>query len=156
MDTALHILILNGPNLNLTGKRNPAQYGTRSMEQIVLSLQEIHPSCRFTYFQSNHEGYLIDRLQEAGTRDEDTDMYPYDGIVINPGGLCHTSVSLRDAAEWVAEQGLTIVEVHLSNIREREPFRQISLLSDVCTKTFYGLDAYKKAVDYIITAGGSC
>lgn len=155
MDTTLHILILNGPNLNLTGKRNPAQYGTRSMEQIVLSLQEENPDYRFCYYQSNHEGDLIDKLQEAGTSDESTNLYPYAAIIINPGGLCHTSVCLRDAVEWVTEQELPVVEVHLSNIRERDPFRRHSLLSDVCTKTFYGLDAYQKAADYIISAGGS-
>lgn len=144
-----HILILNGPNLNLTGRRNPAVYGTRSMEQIVLALRDSHPGCRFTYFQSNHEGTLIDRLQEAGTADEDTGCRPCDAVVINPGGLCHTSVSLRDAAEWVMEQGLPVVEVHLSDIREREPFRRVSLLGGVCEKTFYGLDAYEKAVGHI-------
>ncbi len=152
----LDILVINGPNLNLTGKRNTAQYGTRSMEQIVLSLQENHPMCRITYFQSNHEGDLIDWLQKAGTRDEDTDLHLYNGVIINPGGLCHTSVSLRDAAEWLHEQNITVVEVHLSNIREREPFRQHSLLSDVCTRTFYGLDAYEKAVGYIESAGVCC
>lgn len=153
MTHTMNILIINGPNLNLTGKRNVAQYGTRSMEQIVLALQADHPSCRFTYFQSNHEGCLIDKLQEAGTKDEETDMYPYDAVVINPGGLCHTSVSLRDTVEWLHEYGRMVVEVHLSHIGEREPFRRHSLLSEVCTNTFYGLDAYEKAVGYIESAG---
>lgn len=149
----MNILIINGPNLNLTGKRNTAQYGTRSMEQIVLDLQVHHPSCQLTYFQSNHEGALIDRLQEAGIRNEDTDNYPYDAIVINPGGLCHSSVSLRDTVEWLRENKMNVIEVHLSHIREREPFRQHSLLTDVCTETFYGLDAYEKAVSHIESIG---
>ena len=150
----LHILIINGPNLNLTGRRNPALYGTRSMEEIILELQRNHQkSCCFTYFQSNHEGYLIDKLQEAGTIDETTDCRPYDAVVINPGGLCHTSVSLRDTVDWLAEQKMTVVEVHLSDIRVREPFRRESLLSSVCEKTFYGLDAYEKAVGYIERSG---
>ena len=144
----MNILVLNGPNLNLTGKRNPAQYGTRSMEQIVLDLQLHHPDIRFTYFQSNHEGDLIDRLQEVGLK-EDEDTQIIDAVVINPGGLCHTSVSLRDAIEWVRECNVDVVEVHLSHIKEREPFRQNSLLTDVCTETFYGLDAYEKAVSHI-------
>ena len=144
----MNILVLNGPNLNLTGKRNPAQYGTRSMEQIVLDLQVHHPDICFTYFQSNHEGDLIDRLQRVGLlEDEDTQII--DAVVINPGGLCHTSVSLRDTIEWLRERNVDVVEVHLSHIKEREPFRQNSLLTDVCTETFYGLDAYEKAVSHI-------
>ena len=144
----MNILVLNGPNLNLTGKRNPAQYGTRSMEQIVLDLQVQHPDIRFTYFQSNHEGDLIDRLQRVGLlEDEDTQII--DAVVINPGGLCHTSVSLRDTIEWLRERNVDVVEVHLSHIKEREPFRRNSLLTDVCTETFYGLDAYEKAVSHI-------
>ncbi|MCR4664338.1 MAG: 3-dehydroquinate dehydratase [Paludibacteraceae bacterium] len=148
----LNVLIINGPNLNLTGRRNVAQYGTRSMEQIVLALQKNYQNVRFTCFQSNHEGCLIDKLQEAGTKDEESDLYPYDAVIINPGGLCHSSVSLRDTVDWLGEQEMTVVEVHLSNISEREPFRSVSLLSDVCTKTFYGLDAYEKAVSHIESA----
>ena len=144
---------MNGPNLNLTGKRLPHLYGTRSMEQIVLALQQAYPQVDFTYFQSNHEGTLIDRLQEAGmSADENDTALPYDGVLLNAGGYTHTSVALRDTVEWLREQGVPTVEVHLSPIHERESFRRQSLLTDVCQTTFTGLDAYEKAVAHILSA----
>ena len=135
------ILILNGPNLNVLGRRDPALYGTRSMEQIVLAVQREHPDLWLEYAQSNHEGDLIDRLQQA---DSDT----YLGIIFNAGGYTHTSVSIRDAVELC---GVPVVEVHLSDITKRESFRQKSLLTDVCRQTFMGKTCYEEAVRYIMS-----
>lgn len=135
------ILILNGPNLNLLGRRDPALYGTRSMEQIVLAIQREHPDLWLEYVQSNHEGDLIDRLQQA---DSDT----YLGIILNAGGYTHTSVSIRDAVELCE---VPVVEVHLSDITQRESFRQKSLLTDVCSQTFMGKTCYEEAVRYIMS-----
>ncbi len=98
----LNILIVNGPNLNLIGRRSPIWYGKRSMEQIVSDLQKAHPNIHFTYFQSNHEGALIDRLQEAGlNNDENTIDKLYAGIILNAGGYTHTGIALRDTVEWL-------------------------------------------------------
>lgn len=135
------ILILNGPNLNLLGRRDPALYGTRSMEQIVLAVQREYPDLWLEYVQSNHEGDLIDRLQQA---DSDT----YLGIILNAGGYTHTSVSIRDAVEICQ---VPVIEVHLSDITQREFFRQKSLLTDVCSQTFMGKTCYEEAVRYIMS-----
>ena len=139
----MKILILNGPNLNRLGIRKPEVYGTKTMAQILLDIQRSWPEVRFTYFQSNHEGDLIDRLQE----------FEGDGIVLNAGGYSHTSVALRDAVE---ECAVPIVEVHISDIHAREPFRNTDLLSDVCAHTIigHGTDGYKEAVEYIMSLAG--
>ena len=135
----MKILILNGPNLNRLGTRKPEIYGTTTMAQILLDIQKRWPEVYFTYFQSNHEGDLIDQLQ----------AFEGDGIVLNAGGYSHTSVALRDAVE---ECEKTVVEVHISDITKREPFRQKSLLTDVCAHTIigHGTDGYKEAVEFII------
>ncbi|MCQ2310894.1 MAG: 3-dehydroquinate dehydratase [Paludibacteraceae bacterium] len=135
------ILIVNGPNLNLLGRRAPNLYGTRSMEQIIIDMQKAYPDVCFTYRQSNHEGDLIDWIQGA----ED-----YKGLILNAGGYTHTSVALRDAVEIC---DVPVVEVHLSNITQRENFRQKSLLSDVCKQTIMGLSCYEEAVSYIMSLG---
>lgn len=139
----MRILILNGANLNLVGKRNPAIYGNKSMEQLMVEIQRQWKDVHFSYYQSNHEGDIIDQLQNG---------IDFDGIIINAGGYSHTSVSIRDAIEYVVEQKTPVIEVHISNIRARENFRRVSLLSDVCTRTIIGkgIDGYKEAVDYII------
>ncbi len=148
------ILILNGPNLNLTGRRQPHIYGQRSMEQIVLNLQQDYPDVEFTYIQSNHEGVLIDRLQEAGMpRSEEEHTLPYDTVILNAGGYSHTSVALRDTVEWLTEQEVPVMEVHLSQIYQREAFRRHSLVGEVCQATFMGLDAYEKAVAHSLMPG---
>ena len=138
----MKILILNGPNLNRLGLRKPEIYGSKSMAQILLEIQQIWPEVYFTYFQSNHEGDLIDQIQ----------AFEGDGIVLNAGGYSHTSVALRDAVE---ECEKPVVEVHISDITKREPFRQKSLLTDVCAHTIigHGIDGYKEAVEYIIALG---
>ena len=136
------IAIINGPNLNRLGLRKPEIYGSKSMAQILLEIQQIWPEVYFTYFQSNHEGDLIDQIQ----------AFEGDGIVLNAGGYSHTSVALRDAVE---ECEKAVVEVHISDITQREPFRQKSLLTDVCAHTIigHGTDGYKEAVEYIIALG---
>ena len=133
------VLILNGPNLNRLGLRKPEIYGSKSMAQILLDIQRIRPEVYLTYFQSNHEGDLIDQIQ----------AFEGDGIVLNAGGYTHTSVALRDAVE---ECEVPVVEVHISDISKREPFRQISLLTDVCAHSIigHGTDGYEQAVEWII------
>lgn len=134
--------------MNLLGKRNPQVYGTTTMEQIIVEIQRQWLGTHFVYFQSNHEGDLIDRIQGLAEEGGCT------GIVLNAGGYAHTSVALRDAVEYAKEQGLTIVNTHLTNIRTREAFRHQDLLEDVCSKTIigHGKEGYKEAVEYITRA----
>lgn len=143
----MRIAILNGPNLNLLGRREPAIYGTRSMEQVLLDIQRAYSDVYLEYRQSNHEGDLIDWIQELGA------MGNVDGIVLNAGGYSHTSVAVRDA---VACCEVPVVEVHVSNILERESFRHVSLLTDVCRHTIMGCgtDGYRQAVAWIMNKNG--
>ena len=151
----MRIVILNGPNLNLLGRREPAIYGTRSMEQVLLDIQRAYPELHIAYHQSNHEGDLIDWVQEYGGlaigdwRLAIGNGQEVDGIVLNAGGYTHTSIALRDA---VACSRIPIVEVHVSDIMQREPFRQISLLTDVCAHSVIGqgTDGYRQAVEWIL------
>lgn len=124
------ILIINGPNLNLLGRRQPDIYGTETMDDVLGALQAEFAGTAIEYYQSNHEGDLIDRIQEAGYGDK-----RYDGIVLNAGGYTHTSVAIADA---VASVEVPVVEVHISNIAAREEFRRHSLLSAVCRGTICG------------------
>lgn len=146
----MKILILNGPNLNRLGKRKPEIYGSRTMAQILLDIQQSWPDVHFVYRQSNHEGDLIDWIQETtdeglneGTKER------FAGIVLNAGGYSHTSVALRDAVE---ESEVPVIEVHISDVHAREPFRNIDLLTDVCARTItgHGINGYKEAVEHII------
>ena len=151
----MRIVILNGPNLNLLGRREPAIYGTRSMEEVLLDIQRAYPELHIAYHQSNHEGDLIDWVQEYGVlaigdwRLAMGDGQEVDGIVLNAGGYTHTSIALRDA---VACSRVPVVEVHVSDIMQREPFRQISLLTDVCAHSVIGqgTDGYRQAVEWIM------
>lgn len=150
----MKIVILNGPNLNLLGRREPAVYGTRSMEQVLLDIQGSYPDLHLEYHQSNHEGDLIDWVQGFGLGGDEVMRREGDevmGIILNAGGYTHTSVALRDA---VACCEVPVVEVHISNIAEREAFRRISLLTDVCAKSIigHGTDGYKEAVEFILTS----
>ena len=141
----MQIAIINGANLNLLGKRDPQVYGSTTMEQVLLDIQRQWLGTHFVYYQSNHEGALIDKLQEIVQSGE------YDGVVINAGGYAHTSVALRDAVEYVTQAGIPVVNVHISNIRTRETFRQTDLLTDVSVYTIigHGINGYKEAVEYI-------
>jgi 3-dehydroquinate dehydratase-2 len=134
------ILVLNGPNLNLLGEREPHLYGTETLDDInrALAEQASQAGFRLECLQSNHEGALIDAVHQA----RKTTV----GLIINPGGYGHTSVALRDA---LAAYGHPIIEVHLSNIHQREPFRHHSYLSAVATGVICGLgaDGYRLALD---------
>jgi len=143
------VLILNGPNLNRLGTRKPEIYGTRTMAQILLDIQRKWPEVFFTYYQSNHEGDLIDQIQLASEGMNELTNERVDGIILNAGGYSHTSVALRDAVE---ESEVPVVEVHISDITKREPFRQTSLLTDVCAHSIIGqgTDGYTQAVKWIL------
>lgn len=149
----MRIVIINGPNLNLLGRREPTIYGTKSMEQVLVDIQRAHPDIYLDYRQSNHEGDLIDWIQECGVLANGLsgigDGQWVDGIVLNAGGYTHTSVALRDA---VACSRVPLVEVHVSNIAEREEFRRISLLTDVCAHAIIGegTNGYQQAIEWII------
>ena len=145
------ILILNGPNLNRLGVRKPEIYGNRTMAQILLDIQRQWPDVHFVYRQSNHEGDLIDWIQEP-TPSLPEGKEPIRGIVLNAGGYSHTSVALRDAVE---ESEVPVVEVHISDITKREPFRRTSLLTEVCAHSIIGkgTKGYEEAVKYLIAAG---
>ena len=138
------IAIFNGPNLNRLGKRNPEVYGSRSMAQILLDIQKRWPDVHFIYRQSNHEGDLIDWIQDVNSQGL------CQGIVLNAGGYSHTSVALRDAVE---ESEVPVAEVHISDITKREPFRRESLLTDVCAHSIIGkgIKGYEEAVQYILS-----
>ncbi len=137
----MDILIINGPNLNLLGRREPGIYGTRSFEDFFPELQASFPQLTLTHFQSNHEGTLLDKLHEVG--------FTHHGIVLNAGGYTHTSVALADA---VAAINTPVVEVHLSNLHAREEFRQKSLLGRHCAGSIsgFGLESYRLAVQWFV------
>ena len=141
----MKVLILNGPNLNRLGKRKPDVYGSLTMAQILLSIQKRWPDVHFVYRQSNHEGDLIDWIQGEANGEG----LKAKGIVLNAGGYSHTSVALRDAVE---ESEVPVVEVHISDITKREPFRRQSLLTDVCAHSIigHGTDGYAEAVEWIL------
>lgn len=143
------VLILNGPNLNRLGLRKPDIYGSKTMAQILLDIQRRWPEVHFVYQQSNHEGGLIDWIQLTSEGTNELTNERYDGIVLNAGGYSHTSVALRDAVE---ECGLPVVEVHISDITKREPFRRTSLLTDVCAHSIigHGTDGYQEAVEWLL------
>lgn len=141
----LRLLILNGPNLNLLGVREPHVYGSTSLDDVEQDLAEAFPDVHLEFFQSNHEGALIDRLHIA--REE-----RIHGVVFNPGGYTHTSVALRDA---ISATGLRVIEVHISNIHAREAFRHTSLLAPVCVGAIAGLGVfgYRAAVSWFVAQG---
>ena len=146
----MKIAILNGPNLNRLGIRKPEIYGTKTMAQILIEIQQKWPDVHFVYRQTNHEGDLIDFIQKL-TSEQMNELADerVAGIVLNAGGYSHTSVALRDAVE---ESEVPIVEVHISDIRQREPFRRVSLLTDVCAHSIigHGIEGYSEAVEWII------
>jgi 3-dehydroquinate dehydratase II len=137
----MKILIINGPNLNLLGKRQPEIYGFESFEAYLVILKGLFPDDVIDYFQSNHEGELIDKIQQSDGQ--------YDGIIINAGGYTHTSVAIGDT---VASISTPCIEVHISNIFSREDFRKISYLSAHCKAVISGcgLDGYEFGVREIM------
>ena len=144
------VLVLNGPNLNLLGTREPSVYGTRSLADIESELAEVarRSNAEVVFFQSNHEGVLVDRIQTAKL--DGTDF-----LIVNAGAFTHTSVAVRDA---LAAVGLPFIEVHLSNVHRREAFRHHSYLSDLALGVIVGLGAagYRYALEYALAhAGGS-
>ena len=143
MPEALRVLVVHGPNLNLLGTREPGIYGTRTLEDIDQDLNAvaIKADCEVECCQSNHEGVLIDRIQDGGAW--------ADGIIINPGGLTHSSVSLRDA---LSACDLPVIEVHISNIFAREEFRHTSLISGMALGVISGLgtQGYRLALEALL------
>jgi 3-dehydroquinate dehydratase-2 len=137
----MKIAIINGPNLNLLGKREPEIYGSKTFDQYFDELRVKYPDIELSYFQSNVEGELINELQRVG--------FSFDGILLNPGGYTHTSVAIGDA---IAALKTPVIEVHISNIHAREEFRKISLVSAKCRGTIagLGLEGYALGVSYFV------
>lgn len=133
----MKLLVLNGPNLNLLGKREPAIYGSTTFEQYFEELKSKFPNIELEYFQSNHEGVLVDKLHEVG--------FSYDGVVMNAGAYTHTSVAIADAIKGIET---SVIEVHISNVHQREEFRHKSYLSPVCKGVIlgFGLKSYELAI----------
>ena len=140
-DNKRHILVLNGPNLNLLGKREPGIYGNDSMESAFTMLQERFPEAHLEYFQSNVEGELINKLHEVG--------FSYDGIVFNAVAYTHTSVALHDAIKAI---NTPVVEVHISNVYQRETYRHTSLITGACVGVIggFGMDSYRLAIEALL------
>lgn len=130
--------IINGPNLNLLGKREPGVYGNVSFDGYVRTLRAAYPDCEIAAFQSNREGELIDKIHETG--------FDFDGIILNAGAYTHTSVALHDAIKAVTTP---VVEVHISNVHAREEFRHHSMISAACKGVIagFGLDSYRLALE---------
>ena len=138
----MRILVINGPNLNLLGTRQPEIYGSLSLDELIKGLQNSFLSIEIAHFQSNVEGELINTLQQA--------VGKFDGIVLNAGGYTHTSVAIRDA---ISSINVPVVEVHMSNIAAREEFRHTSLIAAVCVGSIagFGAHSYTLAIDAIKT-----
>ena len=138
----MKIAIINGPNLNLLGTREPEVYGNQTFEQYLQTIKKRYADIEISYFQSNVEGELINEIQKAGKE--------YDGIVLNPGGYTHTSVAIGDA---IASISTPVVEVHISNVHAREDFRKISHVSAKCKGSIIGLGlkGYDLAIEFFKT-----
>lgn len=135
------IIIINGPNLNLLGKREPNLYGSQSFEEYFQQLKQTYPSLKLEYYQSNVEGELVNKLHQVG--------FSYDGIVFNAGGYTHTSVAIADA---VASIDVPTIEVHISNVYAREQYRHHSIMAANCKGVVagFGLNSYKLAIDSLL------
>ena len=146
----MKLLIINGPNINMLGIREPDIYGSQSYEALVKYVKQIcnEHGAECELFQSNHEGAIVDRIQQAY-------FEKADGIVINPAAYTHTSVAILDALKAVS---IPAVEVHLSRVSEREGFRQVSYAGMACEKTYagYGFEGYKKAIEYLLKVPQRC
>ncbi len=137
----MQLLIINGPNLNLLGKREPEIYGTTSFEEYLATLKKAFPTVELSYFQSNIEGEIIDKLHETG--------FSYDGIILNAGAYTHTSIAIADA---VASIKTPVIEVHISNVFAREKYRHHSYISKHCAGVIvgFGLNSYQLAINSLI------
>ena len=134
----MKILIINGPNLNLLGTREPGIYGSSSFDSYLPELQKRYPEIEISYYQSNVEGELINKMQEVG--------FSYDGIILNAGAYTHTSIALHDCIRSLTTP---VIEVHISNVHQREPFRHKSMISSACKGVIcgFGLESYRLAVE---------
>ncbi len=137
----MKIQIINGPNINLLGKREPGIYGARSFEDYLVELRQSYPDVELDYYQSNCEGELIDKIQEVG--------FSVDGIVLNAGAYTHTSIALQDAIRSITSP---VIEVHISNVHQREEFRHRSMIACACMGVIcgFGLDSYRLAVEALL------
>ena len=137
----MKIQIINGPNINLLGKREPGIYGARSFEDYFVELKSRYPEVEFEYYQSNVEGEMINKLHEVG--------FDYEGIVLNAGAYTHTSIALQDAIRAIPSP---VIEVHISNVHQREEFRHKSMISCACVGVIcgFGLDSYRLAVEALL------
>ncbi|MBR6997298.1 MAG: type II 3-dehydroquinate dehydratase [Prevotella sp.] len=135
------ILIVNGPNLNLLGRREPGIYGQQSFDDFLPLLRSRYPQVEIDYFQSNSEGALLDRIQQEG--------FSIDGIVLNAGAYTHTSVALHDCIRAITSP---VIEVHISNVHQREEFRHHSMISSACRGVIcgFGLDSYRLAIEALL------
>jgi 3-dehydroquinate dehydratase-2 len=137
----MKIQIINGPNLNLLGKREPGVYGNVSFEDYLNTLRNQYPDIQIDYYQSNIEGYMIDKIHEVG--------FDYDGIILNAGAYTHTSIALQDAIRAIKTP---VIEVHISNVHQREEFRHKSMISCVCIGVIcgFGMNSYKLAIEALL------
>ena len=141
MNNKKHILVLNGPNLNLLGKREPGIYGNDSMESCLAHLRVSFPEVEVEYYQSNVEGELINKLHEVG--------FTYDGVALTAGAYTHTSVAIHDAIKAIEAP---VVEVHISNVYQRETYRHTSLITGACVGVIggFGMNSYKLAIEALL------
>ena len=137
----MKIQIINGPNLNLLGRREPGIYGSESFEAYLSQLKSRYPDVQIDYFQSNVEGELINKMQEVG--------FSYDGIVLNAGAYTHTSIALHDC---IRSLKCPVIEVHISNVHQREEFRHKSMISSACKGVIcgFGLDSYRLGIEALL------
>lgn len=137
----MRILIINGPNINMLGKREPAIYGSRSFDDYLSGLRGLYPRIEILYYQSNVEGELINKIQEYG--------FDIDGIVLNAGAYTHTSIALHDAIRTVS---CPVIETHISNVHSREEFRHVSMIAAACKGVIagFGLNSYRLAIEALV------
>ena len=157
MGKKMHILIINGPNLNLLGHREPGIYGAQTFEDFLETLRQAYPDVQIDYFQSNHEGDIIDRIHQAGygnlsnlsNPSNPSNPSPCDGIILNAGAYTHTSIAIHDAIKAVT---IPTIEVHISNVHTREPFRHHSFISPVAHGIIigFGIDGYRLALEGLL------
>lgn len=137
----MKLIIINGPNLNLLGTREPSVYGNQTFDEYFITLQNSFQNIELEYYQSNIEGELINKLHEVG--------FTYDGVILNAGGYTHTSIAIRDAISAITTP---VIEVHISNVFAREEFRHISLIAPKCKGSIsgFGMDSYRLAIESVL------